>query len=298
VPKGYSVLDIVFCQQPLTRAIEDCTMPKTRTTGCLSFKPCIHACIRTCIHACMPAGMNAHVSVSSSSFASEIDGLHVLAFTRPSNSFIETDSFLPFLARTLTSMHEIVVLELQVLRRLPPSLAIAVLASSRLRLHQHLSILPASLHHLAVKAAVPLILKNRSFNFDFCSTAGKNSAIVCAVPHVATTAVPALEKLHFQHITVNNNEGLLRLIAATCTSASDLSLSCWSIDVKRSSQAQPFAKLIDALYHNRSLTSLQLADIDDPAHGFNLDNLLKRHRRLQSLSLAFKIDPGDHSQFS
>jgi hypothetical protein len=137
---------------------------------------------------------------------------------------------------------------LQVLQRLPASLSIAVLASSRLRLDQHLSILPASPHLLAVKAELPYILNNRSLTFDFDFTAGKHSCTPCALLLAATKAVPALEKLDLQNIPANINKCLLKLIAAACTSASDVSLSCRSIHVKHSSQPQTFARLTDAQF--------------------------------------------------
>jgi hypothetical protein len=183
---------------------------------------------------------------------------------------------------------------LQVLERLPEGIARAVLAASPTDLNHHLSILPASLHHLAINAAFFSIRATRALTFDFDSTAGENFGTACAVLHAATTAVRAVQKFNFQHIPMNIDKRLLQLIAAACMSASDVRLSCSSRVVKQLSEPQPFAQLGDALLHNTSLTRLKLADIDDPAHGFNVDYLLKSLTRLQSLSLAFKINPGDH----
>jgi hypothetical protein len=92
---------------------------------------------------------------------------------------------------------------LQVLERLPKGIAIAVLEASRTDLHHHLSILPASLHHLAINAAFSSIQALRSLTFDFDSTAGENFSTAFAVLHAATAAVPAVQTFKLQHIPVN-----------------------------------------------------------------------------------------------
>jgi hypothetical protein len=58
---------------------------------------------------------------------------------------------------------------LKVLQQLPNVLAIEVLAASPADLEHHLSILPATLHLLAIEAAFPSIRRHRSLSLDFDS---------------------------------------------------------------------------------------------------------------------------------
>jgi hypothetical protein len=61
------------------------------------------------------------------------------------------------------------LLSVQVLEQLPEELAIAVLTASQCGLNHLLSVLPASLHPLAIESAFPSIRHSQSLAFDFDS---------------------------------------------------------------------------------------------------------------------------------
>jgi hypothetical protein len=197
---------------------------------------------------------------------------------------------------------------LKELGRLPEGLASAVLAVSPPDLRRQVDILPQSLHHLAVMVAFPSIRRYRTLGLDFIRhPAAKDFSTPCAVLHTAATAVPALQKVNLQHITVHSNRRLMQPIAAVCSSASDVSLRfggykqharlrCGSLDMHHFFSQRPFAQLGNALLHNTMLTSLQLADVDDTDHGFNLDCILGRLTRLQSLWLGCRSYPEEQSR--
>jgi hypothetical protein len=84
---------------------------------------------------------------------------------------------------------------LKVLEKLPEGLAIAVLAASPADLERHLSILPATLHPLAIEAAFPSIKRDRSLTLFF-PPSNTVSSTTYAVMQAATTGANALHKLH------------------------------------------------------------------------------------------------------
>jgi hypothetical protein len=69
----------------------------------------------------------------------------------------------------------------QVLKKLPEGLAIAVLAAPPADLNHQLNILPASLHHLAIEAAFPSIRSQLSLTLDFNSDVKLKPETACAV---------------------------------------------------------------------------------------------------------------------
>jgi hypothetical protein len=117
---------------------------------------------------------------------------------------------------------------LKVLLQLPEGLAIAVLAASPASLEHHLSVLPGSLHQLAIEAALPSIRRHHCLAFDFKSLRDPTTAY--KVLHAATvgaTGAKALQKLELKHIPVRCDNRLQQLIAAACRSASDVSVGLW-----------------------------------------------------------------------
>jgi hypothetical protein len=78
--------------------------------------------------------------------------------------------------RSYISQTQSVMYVLKVLHQLPEGLAIAVLISSRADLEHHLSILPSSLHPLAVEAAFPSIRRDHSLTLDFATLKGPMTA--------------------------------------------------------------------------------------------------------------------------
>jgi hypothetical protein len=75
---------------------------------------------------------------------------------------------------------------LQVLQQLPEGLAISVLAAAAADLEHQMSILPASLHPLAVEAAYPSIRRDHSLIFDFNCMWMTSLRTSQAVLHAAT----------------------------------------------------------------------------------------------------------------
>jgi hypothetical protein len=121
-------------------------------------------------------------------------------------------------------MYQSVLHLLQVLQRLPGGLATQVLATSPVDLEYQLSILPPSMHPLAVHAAFPSILCDRSLRLNSAFPVKRSTTAVLAVLEAATTAPNYPKKLHLNHISKQNDTRLMQLIAAACMTASDVSL--------------------------------------------------------------------------
>jgi Leucine-rich repeat (LRR) protein len=177
-----------------------------------------------------------------------------------------------------------VLFVLKVLRQLPEGLAIAVLAALEGNLDHHLSILPTSLHPLAIEAAFPSIRRDHSLTLDFDSL--RDSTTTYEVLQAATTAPSYLQQLDLQHISMKHNDPLMQKIAEACMCASDVTLSFDFDKAQDVHTWQHAAQVREALSHNNSLTSLQLALSDVPSHCFNFDYLLDALTGLHSLSLA------------
>jgi hypothetical protein len=94
---------------------------------------------------------------------------------------------------------------LKVLQQLPEGLAIKVLAASPAGLDHHLSILPASLHPLAIEAAFPEVHREDYLDLDISP---ENFTTACAVLHAVsakTEGFNALKKLNLHGISVDRN---------------------------------------------------------------------------------------------
>jgi hypothetical protein len=175
---------------------------------------------------------------------------------------------------------------LQVLQQLPEGLAIAVLAASPADLDHHLSILPASLHPLAIEAAFPSIRQRHCLTLNFYSL--RKPATANVVLHAATagtTARSVLQELDLKYIPVTCNDCLPQLIAVACSSASDVQLH-FDYRFQDIPTSPPFEQVGKALSLNSVLTSLQLTFEGDPSHVFNLDCLFESLSGLQSLKLS------------
>jgi Leucine-rich repeat (LRR) protein len=177
---------------------------------------------------------------------------------------------------------------LKVLQELPEGLAVSVLAASAADLQWHLSILPASLHPLAIEAAFPSIRRHHSLTLDISSFFGSNTPYT--VLRAATTGTIALKKLHLQYISVCANDDLLQLISAACRSALDVNLEFTNSYLHQVPDSQPYLQLEDTLSHNTALTSLQLSFPDIPCQFFRFELLLESLKSLQTLKLAPRGD--------
>jgi Leucine-rich repeat (LRR) protein len=177
----------------------------------------------------------------------------------------------------------------QVIQYLPEGLAREVLDAARFDLERQLSMLPASLHPLAIEAAFPFIRLHNSLDLDFSSPMRISSTTACEVLHFATTGNTALRYLTLQDIPMRRNRRLFRLIAAACISAAAVSLSFSCADMQHLREWQPAVQLGRALSSNASLTSLHLTVFDDPHHDFNYACLLEGLTGLQSLSVALNF---------
>jgi hypothetical protein len=91
---------------------------------------------------------------------------------------------LSFVKENHISLHNSVLSVLKVLEQLPEGLAVSILAASTGGLDHHLSILPSSLHHIAIEAAFPEIRLENSLDLDLMSM--KNQATAYAVLNAAT----------------------------------------------------------------------------------------------------------------
>jgi hypothetical protein len=188
-----------------------------------------------------------------------------------------------------------------VLHKLPEGLAIAVLAASPADVEHHLSVLPSSLHPLAIEAAFPSIYRQQSLTLDFSSLRDPNTA--CAVLHAATsgtTGASALQALELKNIPLICGDHLVQLMSAACKSASDVRLQFGYINVDQVlhrldfpqlSHNTPSVHLNEALLQNSALTSLQLTFRDDPLNAFNLKGPFESCTGLQGLALSSSFSP-------
>jgi hypothetical protein len=156
------------------------------------------------------------------------------------------------------ALYQSILHVLQLLQTLSENLAIAVLAAAPADLKHKLVILPASLHPLAIEAALPSIRPDHCITLDFNSPHGSDHNTAYALLNAASTGKHALRKLDLQNIPVPTHESLLQLIAAACKSAGDVSLSFGYDDLQHEIERPPFTELQEALSHNSALTSLQL----------------------------------------
>jgi Leucine-rich repeat (LRR) protein len=179
---------------------------------------------------------------------------------------------------------------LKVLQQLPEGLATKVLAASPAELEDQLSILPPSMHPLAVHAAFPSIHCDHSLKLSGASFAGNSPTTMNAVPEAATTAPNYLKKFDLIHILKQDDTRLLQLISAACMSASDVSLRLELNNLQNVAAQQPAAPLHEALSHNTSLTCLKLICSDAPWFDISFDYIFNTLTGLQTLSLA-KYEP-------
>jgi hypothetical protein len=189
---------------------------------------------------------------------------------------------------------------LQVLEQLPEGLVMAILTASAAGIEHHLSVLPSTLHPLAIEVAFPSIRRDRSLALDFTSLRDPCSA--CTLLHAATAATTeasALQEVELKHIPLTCSERLLQLMSTACRSASDVRLDFRHLNWEKSlfllnyapsypkcSSESPLVHLNEALSHNSVLTSLQLTFEGDPVNAFNFDLLIESCAGLQSLTLS------------
>jgi hypothetical protein len=177
---------------------------------------------------------------------------------------------------------------LQVLHQLPEGLAIAVLAASTADLNHQLDILPASLHHLAIEAALPSIRRHHSLTLSFDSNASIRRRSAHAVLQAVIREGSVLKTLSFSHIPVQGHKRLHQLIAHACMSASNVSLSFSVSHARQAFQTNALAQIGDALSCSTPLTGLSLTFRSDPGQIFDLDRLLQACTGLQSLAIEMK----------
>jgi hypothetical protein len=194
---------------------------------------------------------------------------------------------LSIVAESCISLDTSVLSVLQVLQQLPGGLAIAVLDASPADLEHHLSILPASLHPLAIEAAFPSIHRHHSLTLDFASLRNPATAnmVLCAATS-GTTEASALKSLELKNIPVKCNDRLQQLILAACRAASDVRLDFGCRNPHLFPRSSPFGQLGQALSHNSALTSLKLTFEGYPWPVVNYDRVLESLTGLQSLELA------------
>jgi hypothetical protein len=179
---------------------------------------------------------------------------------------------------------------LKVLQRLPGGLATQVLAASPADLDDQLSILPASMHPLAVQAAFPSIHCDHSLKLNPDFLEEKSSFTINAVLEAAITAPNFLRKLDMSTIPRQIDTRHLQLIAAACMTASDVSLMLDCESLEDIASQQPVAPLHESLSHNTALTCLKLSLKDAPCYSISFDYLINALTGLQTLSLA-KFQP-------
>jgi hypothetical protein len=194
---------------------------------------------------------------------------------------------LSFVAQT-DLLHEVsIVFALQVLQQPPECLAIAVMAASRRSsadVEQQLSMLPASVHPLAIDAAFPSFRRHHSIALDFVTLGCPNTWY--AVLHAATKDTSALEKLHLQHIPVHETERLLLRLSSVCRSVLDVKLDFANRDPQHVPGSQALREIGVSLSQNIALTSLELNFQDDPYDVINPEYLLESLQGLHNLALA------------
>jgi Leucine-rich repeat (LRR) protein len=180
-------------------------------------------------------------------------------------------------------------------QRLPGRLATKVLAASPADLDRQLSILPPSMHQLAVHAAFPSIRCHHSLTLSWNYHLEKSSTTLYAVLEAATTAPNFLKKFDLSYRPKQNDTRLMQLIAAACMTASDVNFMIDCDNLREVPWRQPGALLHEALSHNTSLTCLKLSFGDAPSYCISFDYLLDGLTGLQTLSLAKYQPRGDAS---
>jgi hypothetical protein len=175
------------------------------------------------------------------------------------------------------------MLPVQVLEQLPEGLAIAVLAAPSTPLDEKLSVLPASLHPLAVEVAFFSLHFHRSLTLDFNSAVERDSTH--KLLHAATTATSPLREIDLKHIPVQNSKHLLELIPVACKAASYVRLDYGHQGEAPVPDFQHVVQLGAALSHNAALTGLHFTVQGHPGDDFKLDCLTDGLTGLQSLSM-------------
>jgi hypothetical protein len=184
----------------------------------------------------------------------------------------------------------------QALDQLPEALTTAILTASPFHLRHHLSILPDSLHPLAIEAAFPSILRHQSLRLElqFPQCADKiglngDATSALAVLHAATTSPRGLKEVDLSGIPVQTSDRLLKLISKACMSASNVSLAYECKDSHNLPELQHIAQLGAALACSSALTSLHYmlyGWLHGP--GYTLDCLLEALTSLQRLSVVVR----------
>jgi Leucine-rich repeat (LRR) protein len=177
---------------------------------------------------------------------------------------------------------------LQVLHQLPEGLANAVLVASPADLNHQLEILPATLHHLAIEAALPSIRRHHSLTLSFDSNASIRRRSAHAVLQAVIREGNVLKALNLSHIPVQGHKRLHQLIANACMSALNVSLSFTVDNAMQKGQTNALAQIGEALSCSSPLTGLSLAFMSDPGQIFDLDSLLQACTGLQSLTIEME----------
>jgi hypothetical protein len=188
---------------------------------------------------------------------------------------------------------------LQVLEQLPEGLAMSVLTASPADLDHQLDILPASLHHLAIEAALPSIRRHHSLTLSFRCLGDEDKAegecegvvTVCpvqghAVLHAARTAICALKVLDLRNIPLGGSDRLLQVISAACMCPSDIRLDFDFRNAQCMYESNGLQQIVEALSSNTALTSLSLDVRRDASELFGFDSLLGALTGLQRLELS------------
>jgi hypothetical protein len=175
------------------------------------------------------------------------------------------------------------MLPVQVLEQLPEGVAIAVLAAPSTPRDEKLSVLPASLHPLAVEAAFFFLHFHRSLTLDFASPVGGDTTY--KLLHAAITATSPLREIDLKHIPVQNSKNLLELIPVACKAASYVRLDYGHQGEAPVPDLQHVVQLGAALSRNAALTGLHFTIQGHPGNDFKLHCLTDGLTGLQSLSM-------------
>jgi hypothetical protein len=188
---------------------------------------------------------------------------------------------------------------LKVLEQLPECLAMSVLSACPADLDHQLDTLPASLHHLAIEAALPSIRRHHSLTLSFhCLWDEGKAEKECervvtvspahghAVLHAARTSVCALKVLDLRKIPVEDNDRLLQMIAAACLCPSDIRLDFDFSTDQCTFECNVLPQIVESLSSNTALTSLSLDVQRDAFELFDFDSLFGALTGLQRLELS------------
>jgi hypothetical protein len=157
------------------------------------------------------------------------------------------------------------------------------MAAPSAQFHHKLSVLPPSLHYLAVEGAFFSIFHRRTLSMDFDSSVGRGTAI--KLLHAAATATRSLKKIDLKHIPVRIGKPVLELISVACKSASDVRLDYGHRGKRSAPDLEHIMQLGAALSHNAALTSLHFTIQGQPRGYFDLNCLTVGLTGLQSLSM-------------